>query len=372
MENLKNYLASNNIYCDSRNESKVYEIGDNEQEHSKFIANLLNPKGTYGEGDKFLKAFLKQAGISEDYIDAAKCNPNIVERDIGPINEDETEGGRIDIIIEDKTHAVIIENKIYAADQNHQLLRYSNYAIKKRFDYKIIYLTLFGDMPAEDFSDKDNLIYMSYEKDILEWLAECVKIAPDRIIQNEKIIPYINLIKKLTQQTMKDKDLKQVAEIAIEEENVDNMITIMKAIPQISKLLMERYLYPELEKFAHDNGFDYKRDSKTIRFSKLGWKGGIQVLFYKVKDKWNGLYIGITDGEKHTINKASKLNCLSKEPQDNYPYGIDCFCVSGKTFLGDCDPFNAFNSIKNGDIANWVEKKIKEILTEIEEKKIPM
>ncbi|MCD8290201.1 MAG: hypothetical protein LUC91_01715, partial [Prevotella sp.] len=133
---------------------------------------------------------------------------------------------------------------------------------------------------------------------------------------------------KLTHRTMKDKDLKQVAEIAIEEENVDNMITIMEAIPQISKLLMERYLYPDLEKFAQENGFDYKRDSKTIRFSKPGWKGRIQVETTKSLGKWTGMYIGITYGEKHDYVTDYRLNCLKDGKNCRiWPYATRNICV---------------------------------------------
>jgi hypothetical protein len=78
--------------------------------HSALIAELLNPKGSHGSSFHFLQAFLEQLGIEEGYFDYARCSIDMVERVIGPVTE--TEGGRIDIIIEDGTHAIIIENKI--------------------------------------------------------------------------------------------------------------------------------------------------------------------------------------------------------------------------------------------------------------------
>ena len=80
--------------------------------HSAFIAELLNPRGTHGIGYRFLQAFLEIVGIPNGYLDLAHCSQNITERSIGKTTE--TEGGRIDIIIEDGNHAVIIENKNYA------------------------------------------------------------------------------------------------------------------------------------------------------------------------------------------------------------------------------------------------------------------
>ena len=97
-------------------------------------------------GNAFLCQFLQLDQIKEqsDYIQSDKVNQkDIVERHIGQATENE--GGRLDIIIEDGNHAVIIENKIYAADQKHQLLRYDNYG-KTHFPisggYRLIYLTL--------------------------------------------------------------------------------------------------------------------------------------------------------------------------------------------------------------------------------------
>ena len=98
--------------------------------HSAFVAELLNPNGSHGMGSAFLQEFLGIVGLEADYVISA--NEVIVERSIGTTTT--TTGGRIDIILEDGNHALIIENKIYAGDQFHQLLRYYNYA-KSHFPY---------------------------------------------------------------------------------------------------------------------------------------------------------------------------------------------------------------------------------------------
>ena len=115
--------------------------------HSAFLAELLNPDGNHGLKDAMLKEFLAAIGLKRDYI--SNCNTNIVERYIG--ERTETTGGRIDIILEDGEYAIIIENKIYAIDQYHQLLRYNNYG-KQRFPkgFKLIYLTLDGHEASKD------------------------------------------------------------------------------------------------------------------------------------------------------------------------------------------------------------------------------
>lgn len=72
--------------------------------HSAFIGELLNPRGSHGASSLFLKAFLEVMGIEDGYLDYEDCSPNILERVIGTVTA--TEGGRIDIIIEDGEHAI--------------------------------------------------------------------------------------------------------------------------------------------------------------------------------------------------------------------------------------------------------------------------
>ena len=90
--------------------------------HSAMLAELLSPNGYHGLGTLFLRAFLDVIGVESSFIDYSYCNLDCIERYIGA--KTETDGGRIDIIIEDGNHAIIIENKIYAPDQENQLLRY--------------------------------------------------------------------------------------------------------------------------------------------------------------------------------------------------------------------------------------------------------
>ena len=165
---------------------------------SMMIANLLNVKEAHGFGAAFLKEFIQ--------ILPSKDIPNnlifenskvVIEKDIGPRIDKEKKGGRIDIFIEipDSTGnnwAFIIENKIYAEDQNLQLKRYKNYADQlypnRNF---IIYLTLNGKSPSEesvdiDFKELDKnpekqyWIQISYQDFIKKWLEKCIESIGDK------------------------------------------------------------------------------------------------------------------------------------------------------------------------------------------------
>lgn len=144
--------------------------------HSAFIAHLLDPEGSHKQKDKdFLKLFLET--ICNFEKNDKRFNEKIhvgVEYSIGKINKEKTEGGRIDILIKGESFIIVIENKIYAEDQQNQLLRYHNY-LKDKPSPKLYYLTLFGDDASENSTGKTNFSYerISYQKDILSWLNEC-------------------------------------------------------------------------------------------------------------------------------------------------------------------------------------------------------
>ena len=103
---------------------RVIDMTANETSvHSAFLADLLSPKGLHGMGDVFLRLFIEQIGLKTDFMTEKAC----VEREkyIGTVTK--TTGGRLDILIDDTAgKSIIIENKIYATDQENQLIRYSN------------------------------------------------------------------------------------------------------------------------------------------------------------------------------------------------------------------------------------------------------
>lgn len=130
----------------------VLGVDNMELSHSAFLAALLDPNGSHGMQDAFLKAFIDTIahGGTKPELDTAHAKV-YTEYNIGNITE--TTGGRIDILITDRSdtgsgkaggHAIIIENKIWAADQPNQLVRYHNFAPKAT----LLYLTLNGDEPS--------------------------------------------------------------------------------------------------------------------------------------------------------------------------------------------------------------------------------
>jgi hypothetical protein len=90
-----------------------------------------------------------------------------------------TNDGRIDIIVEFENLLIIIENKIYASDQNQQLVKYHEYGKSSGKDFLLLYLTPTGKEPtnASIYQANSNeglqpgeYHLISYKNEILNWL----------------------------------------------------------------------------------------------------------------------------------------------------------------------------------------------------------
>lgn len=168
--------------------------------HSTFLASLLSPE-KHGAGRKFLEAFLKMPGLNlpNGFLDIDRVSI-LKELPIG--QKTDTNGGRIDLFVSDGNNCIIIENKIYAKDQDHQLLRYHNF----RPSGKLVYLSLYEETEPTPESlggiNPSLVTCISYEKDILQWLNECVQIAANLPFIRETINQYIKTIHQLTDTEM--------------------------------------------------------------------------------------------------------------------------------------------------------------------------
>ena len=159
-----------------------------ENTHSAIIAELLNPQGSHGQGTIFLSSFIDVC-CSHDF--------DFSFQGVEMRTEFTIDDGRIDILIKNKKGPIIIiENKIYAHDQHEQLKRYEGYAKKyKDGDYKLLYLTLYGVDASEDSGKGVKYTCISYQKDIVNWLEECIKRCARLPIIRETLIQYQNHIK---------------------------------------------------------------------------------------------------------------------------------------------------------------------------------
>lgn len=178
---------------------------DEVKTHSRFLVELLNPKGNHGQGDLFLKRFLQQ--LDTKNFETSKASVS-TEYYIGKVNNNKTKGGQIDVFIRDNHGSIImIENKIDADEEENQLLRYYN-AFPEG---KLFFLTLYGSK-SKNHNNFDKYRHISYKEDIVNWLEKCTKEINSIPSLKESICQYIRLIKSLTNQNESQKMKRQIHE----------------------------------------------------------------------------------------------------------------------------------------------------------------
>jgi hypothetical protein len=114
--------------------------------HTPFLVNLLSPRGSHEQGRLFYNGLIRSLLHSEDPLLQPFLEGEVIELQ----GEKYTESfGYIDIWLkvryQDRDYCLIIENKIYARDQERQLERYYQYARRERFEpyqIRLCYLTL--------------------------------------------------------------------------------------------------------------------------------------------------------------------------------------------------------------------------------------
>lgn len=113
--------------------------------HSNFIYSMINPNGGHCQGSKFLELYLDTIGLS-GFIDVSNART---------FKEKGTKDLRIDLLVHDGEHYLIIENKLDAVDQAAQIRRYIEY-VKESFsqpadsDIKVVYLSKNKDKPSKE------------------------------------------------------------------------------------------------------------------------------------------------------------------------------------------------------------------------------
>ena len=349
--------------------------------HSAFIAELLNPNGSHGLSYRFLQAFLEIIETSDDYLDYCRCGHNdIVERVIGPVNDMGKEGGRIDIVIEDGNHALIIENKIYAGDQKNQMLRYNNYA-KKEFPngYKLVYLSLDGHKPNDCSLGNDGFEYkvISYEKEIVEWLEKCYTISEGKPLVQSVIKQYRELVKQITNTDMDMKYKEELLSIMLSPENTIAVSEVLKLQNEWIGRLYDKYIWEPLEDYAKQMNMKF---GKQCEYGEGGawiyreeWKYYGVFIWTDRKNDWYNMYVGVSwydPPKKGSIIKTTdyqKLNCLSESPCHDWPYGFEYL----QNTIRNWD-YNITEEIVQGKVFDYIKKKFEEMISEIDELQLRM
>ena len=319
--------------------------------HSRLLATLFNPKANHGLGNEFLRQFLVTAiKVDDNYI--THCNESIAERYVGEVTE--TTGGRIDIILEDGKHGIIIENKIYACDQPNQLLRYHNYGVKQfgENNFKLVYLTLDGSEPSSYSlgGGHFDFIKLSYAQDILGLLDRLMTTYPQKPI-HRTIKDYITITKQLTYQDMDTKYSQSIINEAID--NIDATSELLMLEKQIGDKLRQEHIIKPLIGI----GFKQRQDDNGALWKSLNSKKNHFIVIKTDEAYWKEVWIAVASEDK-TIPLQPKLDCFTHEPTQNYPYGWSW--ISDNAANNWHNPAQ-YPAIKKREVLGWIMDKISEI-----------
>lgn len=286
---------------------KVLGVDNQELSHSAFLAELLNPEGSHGMQDAFLKAFINTVahGGTQPELDTAHAKV-YTEYYIGTITD--TTGGRVDILITDRSsaddssksgHAIIIENKIWAADQPNQLVRYHNFSPEAA----LLYLTLNGEEPHP--KSRGNLNAqdggyqcISYRSDIIGWLQQCAQLSFDKPRVRETINQYINLLQQLTNQNTMEQ--KQLIQLLTNKDNFEQACAIADTMPAAKQYLVETTLREQLKDDRYEiTDCNYDRGNfGGISLRPQGWEHCIIKFEFERYNGTTDLCYGILDEHK--------------------------------------------------------------------------
>jgi hypothetical protein len=175
--------------------------------HSRFLAYLLAPKASHNQGAALLNLLLKRLGIQD--FDSENA---IVE----------VEYQNIDILVRNSSgQAVIIENKIYAGDQDEQLWCYHQRVQAEGYrEIWTTYLTLDGAEPSEQSRKSLPVILISYEAEIIAWLKDCIPLVAREPGVRESVFQYIELLQKLTSSDQDEIYMSKLKEQILQGENL--------------------------------------------------------------------------------------------------------------------------------------------------------
>lgn len=217
--------------------------------HSDVLRLILDPSTESIGNRQFIPEFLKILNTIKDEV---KILP--FSEQVKVVREE----GRIDLLIQDETHAIIIENKINdAIDQKDQLARYFRYVKEdKKLDVlAIVYLPLAPEkQPQLGHSEE----YAEYKDDIQKklvclpaidgrskvdyahgFLDRCAELSTDQTAK-VYITHYSQLVKHLGGQVMMTETEKQIIrEIYSSEDSVNTVKDIVEIWPKRKDLLFQ-------------------------------------------------------------------------------------------------------------------------------------
>ncbi len=341
---VKSILVCSKDYNEQCCESKRYNLfevlrskSDEVRLHSRFLADLLNEKGYHRLYDTPIKMFIENV---------IKINLDFSEYQF----ETYVEYKNIDIFICDKSkkYAIVLENKIYAQDQELQLLRYYNIAKKEGYEKVfIVYLTLFGDSPS-DFSIKGSLgeleqpvINISYKVNIINWISYLIEKSALNPYLRESLSQYLDVLYYLTHGDKNMEYIHKIKKLLLDTDTIDVVYSLQEAHNDLKVDSLVNFLstlLPKVESvFGKINISGLINDERIIKEESqlfLTHRSGKKELFINIEmknhpesyfsicfEKVDSLFIGVNSNDLNVLcDISSEANYATNSYWPIYKY----------------------------------------------------
>jgi hypothetical protein len=189
-------IRQDRVYAPSFNLFNILLGKKTEAGHSAFIAELLNPDGSHGQGSVFLRESLNTCRHAGMPVDPESISTS---GDLNVQTERPIYNGRLDISLESGAASFLlaIENKIDAADQEDQLERYWEWLDKRKDVFRSVSLAYLAPRGRRPDCKNVPFTLLTYPGHIAPWLERCrsltqplhVKIAIDEYTGVIKALP---------------------------------------------------------------------------------------------------------------------------------------------------------------------------------------
>lgn len=142
----------NRLHAPEFNLFRILRLDHSEAAHSLFLGELLNPRGSHGQGTLFARSFLNIFKRSWHQSSANVAEANTGLHEISVQNEATIFQGRCDLLVRTSHLLVLIENKIDALEGDRQLSRYRRWLDSQQSERRetvLVFLTPDG-RPSQD------------------------------------------------------------------------------------------------------------------------------------------------------------------------------------------------------------------------------
>lgn len=290
-------------------------IGHYENLHSKILAEFLNPRGTHGLGGEFLRQFLELQGI--DFVITSSCEV---------VTELSMDKGRMDIVLRDRDWVVVIENKLFASEQEDQLSRYWAWAIETygEANSKLLYLTLEGK--ESDTAKGIPYKCISYAKDVQNWISACVKIASERPFVRETLRQYRNHVRNLTGKNLEEEAMSELIKILSEPQNFETAMHIWRYWPDARDAIADEIIREAVAKLDgrckidEDAEWNFYANDNGVRIKILNTNASLWICSeHGRKSAYEDMYVGVNseDLDEKCFSAVRKAKSASSKNKNS-------------------------------------------------------